>query len=146
MSPTRSRPTRSRPARSWLAAIGLAGGLSFLALAPMGCEKPRDKAQSIVTAGSLIGVTLEEGDKIVGHAHVKHDDYNAYWDMGAGNGIIQVLVRGGKISRVDFEEQFIPRAARDNTVPDQPPATEPSTDPDAPPSGESDAPPVTTGG
>lgn len=146
MSCTSNRSPRSRFSRSWLAALGLAGGLSFMSMAPMGCERPRDKAQSIVTAGSLIGVTLEEGDKIVGHAHVKHDDYNAYWDMGAGNGIIQVLVRGGKISRVDFEEQFIPRAARDNTVPNPPPETTP--DPSAePPAGEGDEPPpVTTGG
>ncbi len=110
-----------------------------------GCEKPREKAQRIVDAGTLIGATLEEGNKIVGHACVKHDDYNYYWDMGPGNGVIQVLVRGGKITRVDLEEQFLPRAARHNTVPDEPAAPAGTGEPGAGGAG-GDEPPVTTGG
>lgn len=134
--------TLRRSAR--LATLALVTVVGAASLGSIGCEKPRDKAQSIVTAGTLIGVTLEEGDAIVGHAHVKHDDYNAYWDMGPGNGVIQVLVRGGKISRVDLEEQFLPRAARDNTVPDSPAPN--STAPETAPPAETDEPPVTTGG
>lgn len=107
-------------ARQWnrVAVIGLATMLSLGATLPIGCEKPRDKAQKIVTNGELIGVTIADAEKVVGKAATKHDDYNYYWDMGPGNGVIQVLVRGGKITRVDLEDQFNPRAARDNTVPE----------------------------
>lgn len=136
---TRFRPVAARHART----LALIGALLVGATAPLvGCEKPRDKAQNIVTAGSLIGVTITEGEKIVGKPVTKHDEYNYYWDMGEGNGIIQVLVRGGKITRVDFEEQFIPRAARDNTMPDEKPAPEGAGAPDGAPA----APPVERGG
>lgn len=112
MNPRRS--TRSLATR--LALVGLAAALSVTTLAPLGgCEKPRDKAAKIVSDGSLIGVTIEEGNKIVGKEAIKHDEFNAYWDMGEGNGVIQVLVRGGKISRVEHAEKFEARAARDNT-------------------------------
>lgn len=114
MTPS-ARPTKRTLARR-LAMLGLAGSLSVATLASLsGCEKPRDKAMKIERSGSLIGVTIEEGNKIVGINATKHDDYNYYWDMGKGNGVIQVLVRGGKITRVEFVEAFEARAARDNT-------------------------------
>lgn len=111
MNPARSA---RRSLASRLTLVGLAAAMSVTALAPLGgCEKPRAKATKIVTGGSLIGVTVEEGNKIVGKDAIKHDEFNAYWDMGAGNGVIQVLVRGGKISRVEHVEKFEARAARD---------------------------------
>jgi hypothetical protein len=93
------------------------------ALSMGGCEKPSEKAEKLVMSGKLIGVTVEEGNKIVGKDAIKHDEFNYYWDFGPGNGVIQVLVRGGKISRVDREDSFLPRSARDNTTP--PPYTPP---------------------
>ncbi len=114
MTPTARRSTRTLAIR--LAMLGLAGSLSVATLASLGaCERPRDKAMKIERAGSLIGVTIEEGNKIVGIDATKHDEFNYYYDMGKGNGVIQVLVRGGKITRVEFVETFEARAARDNT-------------------------------
>lgn len=112
MNPRRS--SRSLVAR--LTVVALAAAFSVTTLTSLGgCDKPRAKATKIVSAGSLIGVTIEEGNKIVGKDAIKHDEFNAYWDMGEGNGVIQVLVRGGKISRVEHVEAFEPRTARDNT-------------------------------
>lgn len=116
--------------------VAVAGLLAAaFVLAPLGgCERPRAKAEKIVMDGSLIGVTLEQGNEIVGKPYVKHDEFNYYWDMGPGNGVIQVLVRGGKISRVDFAEQFEPRAARDNTP------SNPQPQSDTPTANDADAP------
>ncbi|MCW5768419.1 MAG: hypothetical protein KIT19_07025 [Phycisphaeraceae bacterium] len=105
-----------RPMISRLAVVGCVIACAAVTLGSLpGCERPRAKAEKIVAAGSLIGVTLEEGNKIVGHEVTKHDEFNYYWDMGKGNGVIQVLVRGGKIARVEHVESFEARAARDNT-------------------------------
>lgn len=150
-------PSFRRSLASRLALVGLAAALSVTALAPLsGCEKPRAKATKIVAGGSLIGVTIEEGNKIVGKDAIKHDEFNSYWDMGEGNGVIQVLVRGGKISRVEHVEKFEPREARDNTPshPDAKNESQPTMDemeklnPPATGDGESDpkTPPAPTGG
>lgn len=112
-------------------------------LAIGGCEKPSEKAENLVMSGKLIGISVEEANKIVGKPAVQHDEFNYYWDFGPGNGVVQVLVRGGKISRVDREDAFVARAARDNTTP--PPFTPPSLR-DDPSDGETPAGETTGGG